>query len=138
MSEEHPPGPVEPPLHLASTARPLLPNRAARTCKPIEDELLLERPRLQQPRPLAPDRALPLYRDIIAEYIAQPIPRAYESAQPYLHKVKALLAKTNHAAEWSRYVANLRQTPRAKRRFLEVLDRLKQAAQASPRRPPRG
>jgi uncharacterized protein (TIGR00730 family) len=44
-----------------SASQPLVPNpslnRAARTGKPTEDELLLERPKLDAPRPRAPERA---------------------------------------------------------------------------------
>jgi uncharacterized protein (TIGR00730 family) len=61
MSKEPPREPVEQHLHVPSAARPLVPNpslnRAARTGKPTEDELLLERPRLHEPQPRAPERA---------------------------------------------------------------------------------
>ena len=50
-----------PPRHPPAASQPLVPNpslnRAARTGKPTEDELLLERPKLDAPRPRAPERA---------------------------------------------------------------------------------
>jgi uncharacterized protein (TIGR00730 family) len=55
------PGPAEQPIEVPSAARPLVPNlslnRAARTGKPTEDELLLQRPTPAEPRPRAPEHA---------------------------------------------------------------------------------
>jgi uncharacterized Zn finger protein len=71
-----------------------------------------------------PDRALELYRSIIERDVARTSPSAYEDALPYLRKVRALLHKQNRDAEWTAYLAGLREQHRRKRRFLEVLDRL--------------
>jgi uncharacterized Zn finger protein len=71
-----------------------------------------------------PDRAAALYRQIIEAYVARTSPSAYESARPYLRKLRALLQKTGRAAEWTAYLSHLRTTERRKRKFMEVLDRL--------------
>jgi uncharacterized Zn finger protein len=71
-----------------------------------------------------PDRAIALYRQIIEEHIARTSPSAYEAARPFLRKLRDLLQERNRQAEWSRYLAQLRDANRRKRRLLEVLDRL--------------
>ncbi len=71
-----------------------------------------------------PDRAIALYQQIIEEHIARTSPSAYESARPYLRKLRDLLQRQDREAEWSRYLAQLRDANRRKRRLLEVLDRL--------------
>lgn len=71
-----------------------------------------------------PDRAIALYREIIEGQIARTIPSAYEAARPYLRKLRDLLQRLDRHAEWSRYLAQLRDANRRKRRLLEVLDRL--------------
>ncbi len=71
-----------------------------------------------------PDRAADMYREIIAAFVAQTSPSAYEQALPYLRKLRALLGRLGRGAEWDRYLAGLRETERRKRRFMEVLDRI--------------
>jgi uncharacterized Zn finger protein len=71
-----------------------------------------------------PDRALALYREIIAGLLAHTKVWAYEQARPTLRKVKALLEKNKRAGEWAQYLAELRETHHRKPRLLEVLDRV--------------
>ncbi|HEY7328766.1 MAG TPA: hypothetical protein VH592_14080 [Gemmataceae bacterium] len=71
-----------------------------------------------------PDRAIALYQQIIEGLVARTSPSAYEAARPYLRKLRDLLHRQKRQAEWSRYLTQLRDTNRRKRRFLEVLDRL--------------
>lgn len=71
-----------------------------------------------------PDRAIALYKQIIEGLIARTSSSAYEAARPYLRKLRDLLQKQKRQAEWSRYLAQLREANRRKRRLLEVLDRL--------------
>jgi uncharacterized Zn finger protein len=69
-----------------------------------------------------PDRAASLYQAIIARYIAQTSPSAYEAALPYLRKLRQLLHRLGRTEEWRQYLARLRETERRKRRLMEVLD----------------
>jgi uncharacterized Zn finger protein len=71
-----------------------------------------------------PDRAIMFYQQIIERHIAQTSPSAYEAARPFLRKLRDLLQRLNRQTEWTRYLAQLRDTNRRKRRLLEVLDRL--------------
>jgi uncharacterized Zn finger protein len=71
-----------------------------------------------------PERAEALYRDLIDRYITQTSAAAYESALPYLRKLKALLQRNRRGAEWTKYLAGLREAHPRKRRLLDVLDRL--------------
>ncbi|HTU23538.1 MAG TPA: hypothetical protein VMG10_36215 [Gemmataceae bacterium] len=71
-----------------------------------------------------PDRAIALYQQIIEGHVARTSPSAYEAARPYLRKLRDLLQRRKRQAEWSRYLAQLRDANHRKRRFLEVLDRL--------------
>jgi uncharacterized Zn finger protein len=71
-----------------------------------------------------PERAAALYRDLIAGHIAVTKVSAYELAEPYLVKLKALLTRNRRAGEWAEYLTGLRQTHARKPRLLEVLDRV--------------
>ena len=71
-----------------------------------------------------PDRALALYQSVIEADVARTSPSAYESALPYLRKVRDLLHKQKRAADWTAYLASLRERHRRKSRFMEVLDRV--------------
>ncbi len=71
-----------------------------------------------------PHRAIALYQQIIEGLIARTSPSAYESARPYLRKLRDLLQQQKRQAEWTHYLAQLREANRRKRRLLEVLDRL--------------
>ena len=70
-----------------------------------------------------PDRAVALYLDLIAGILAITKVSAYESAEPSLVSLKALLTKNNRAAEWTHYLNGLLETHARKPRLLEVLNR---------------
>ncbi len=71
-----------------------------------------------------PERAEALYRDLIAGHLAHTHVSAYESAEPYLVKLKALLTRNRRTAEWAKYLKDLRETHFRKPRLMEVLDRV--------------
>jgi uncharacterized Zn finger protein len=71
-----------------------------------------------------PDRAVALYRDLIAGHLAVTKVSAYEAAKPYLVKLKALLTRNNRTDEWTHYLNGLRETHARKLRLIEVLDRV--------------
>jgi len=71
-----------------------------------------------------PDRALTLYRKVVESQIALTSPSAYDAALPYLRKVRDLLRRLGRDAEWPRYLGEIRDANRRKRRLLEALDRL--------------
>jgi uncharacterized Zn finger protein len=74
-----------------------------------------------------PDRAASLYRDVIAGHLAVTKVSAYESAKPYLVKLKTLLTRNNRAAEWTQYLDGLRETHARKPRLLQVLDQVERS-----------
>jgi uncharacterized Zn finger protein len=71
-----------------------------------------------------PDRAAAIYRSIAEREIAMTSPAHYEAALPYLRKLRALLQRQGKEAEWNRYLTEVRETNRRKRKLLELLDRL--------------
>jgi uncharacterized Zn finger protein len=73
-----------------------------------------------------PQRALAIYQEIIADHINRASPSSYEAALPYLRKAHQLLQRLGRDAEWTAYLAELRETHRRKRRLMEVLDRIEQ------------
>jgi uncharacterized Zn finger protein len=71
-----------------------------------------------------PDRAAAIYRQIAEREIAMTSPAHYEAALPFLRKLRALLQRQGKEEEWNRYLAEVRETNRRKRKLLELLDRL--------------
>ncbi len=71
-----------------------------------------------------PERAIAIWKQLAEGQIAQVQPSAYEVAVDYLGKVADLQARHGQDDEWRRYLAELRQTHKRKRRLLELLDRL--------------
>jgi uncharacterized Zn finger protein len=71
-----------------------------------------------------PERAAAIYQRAIEALVAQTSPSSYEQAAPHLKKLRALWRKAGRVAEWTAYVAKLREEHRRKRRWLEVLDRV--------------
>jgi uncharacterized Zn finger protein len=71
-----------------------------------------------------PERAMAIYRQIAEADIARTSPRGYEDALPWLRKLRDLLQRLNREAEWTSYLAELRDKNRRKRKLLETLDRL--------------
>ena len=71
-----------------------------------------------------PERAIAIWKQLAEGQIAQVQPSAYEVAVDYLGKVADLQARHGQDDEWRRYLAELRQTHKRKRRLLELLDSL--------------
>jgi uncharacterized Zn finger protein len=71
-----------------------------------------------------PDAALDIWWRLAENEIARVTPSAYEVAGGYLGKMKAVYARLGRSDEWRRLLDGLRTANRARRRMLEVLDRL--------------
>jgi len=71
-----------------------------------------------------PERAIAIWKQLAEAQIAQTQPRAYEAAVGYLQNVADLMRQQGRDDEWRRYLAELRQTHKRKRRLLEMLDSL--------------
>jgi uncharacterized Zn finger protein len=56
--------------------------------------------------------------------IARTDVRAYETAAGYLRAIGRVRARQGRPADWRRYIDELRQANRRKRRLVEILDRL--------------
>ena len=74
-----------------------------------------------------PDVAVKLWKKMAEKLIAE---TAYEQAVACLRKAETVCTREHREAEWSTYVAKLREDNRRRRKFLQVLDRLQH-----PRRP---
>ena len=72
----------------------------------------------------APDRAAELWKKLAEREIAAVKPSAYENAAGYLRKLSGLLKKLSREAEWTDYLARIRDVHRKKRRLMEILDTL--------------
>jgi uncharacterized Zn finger protein len=68
-----------------------------------------------------PERALGLYRELIAALIKA---THYESAAPFLERVRDLLVARGRQSDWATYLAGLRGNDRRKRRLMAVLDQV--------------
>lgn len=71
-----------------------------------------------------PNVSLAIWREVVDRLIAEVKPRAYQDAAGFLRQMRKVYEATNRQEEWQALVAELRQTHRAKRRLLEVLDSL--------------
>ncbi len=72
-----------------------------------------------------PADALPLYQREIEPLIQQTNNTAYASAVSFLQKVHGLMLRLNQQVEFGALVAHLRQTYKAKRNFIALLDQQK-------------
>ena len=72
-----------------------------------------------------PADALPLYQREIEPLIQQTNNTAYANAISFLHKVHDLMLRLNQQAEFQVLVAHLRQTYKAKRNFIALLNQQK-------------
>jgi uncharacterized Zn finger protein len=72
-----------------------------------------------------PERSIALYRERIEALVDVTQPAAYQTAGQLLRKLRKVLSTQNRAAEWDTFVSELRTKHQRKRKFLEVLDRLK-------------
>jgi uncharacterized Zn finger protein len=71
-----------------------------------------------------PDRAITIWKQLAEAQIEQTSPPAYQGAAGYLRKLGRLLERQGRADEWRRYLNNLREANKRKRRLLEILDGL--------------
>lgn len=71
-----------------------------------------------------PDLALSIWRACSDRLIARVKPSAYEEAAPHLQRMHRVYRQENRLKEWSALLAGLRAKHKAKRRLMEVLDRL--------------
>lgn len=72
-----------------------------------------------------PADALPIYQREIEPLIQQTNNSAYASAISFLHNVHDLMLRLNQQAEFQAFVAHLRQTYKAKRNFIALLNQQK-------------
>jgi len=71
-----------------------------------------------------PELAIVIWKEIAEAQIAQTQTKAYEVAARYLRKIYHVLEKQGRDEEWHRYLAEIRETNKRKRRLLEILDGL--------------
>lgn len=71
-----------------------------------------------------PDVALAIWREAVDRLIAKVKPRAYTDAAGFLRQMGKVYEATGRQAEWRSLLSELRQTHKAKRRLLEVLNSL--------------
>jgi len=71
-----------------------------------------------------PELAIVIWKGIAEAKIAQTQTKAYEVAARYLRKIYHVLEKQGRDGEWHRYLAEIRETNKRKRRLLEILDGL--------------
>jgi uncharacterized Zn finger protein len=71
-----------------------------------------------------PTRAAAIWQQLAEARIAQTNPTSYQEAAVFLRKLRRVWTGRGKAADWSRYVAELRAANRRKRRLIETLDAL--------------
>lgn len=71
-----------------------------------------------------PDIALTIWRSIVDDLIAQVKPKAYQEAAGYLRFMRKVYMNNGLDMKWQELLNELRITHKAKRRLMEVLDRL--------------
>jgi uncharacterized Zn finger protein len=71
-----------------------------------------------------PETAVTIWKEVVAGFIAQTQPAAYQKAKPYLKKMRALYKRIDETQEWEDYISDLRKRYKRKRRLMEVLDSL--------------
>lgn len=72
----------------------------------------------------APERAIGIWKNLAEREISRVSPNAYLEAARYLRKAAKVAGKGERRAAWDRYLADLKETHRRKRRLLEILARL--------------
>ncbi len=72
----------------------------------------------------APDRAVEMWKRKAEGLIALVKPKAYQEAAVYLKKAGKLMVREKKSSEWKRYLQNLKQEQKRKRRLVEILDGL--------------
>ena len=71
-----------------------------------------------------PDIALEIWRELAEQQISRVKTSAYKVAGGYLRKAKALYDEIGHGKQWQEYIAAIRAKHKAKRKLMEVLDKL--------------
>jgi uncharacterized Zn finger protein len=72
-----------------------------------------------------PERALPIYKELIAPTLAQTNNVAYDEAIELLRKMRKAMASLNREAEFDDYLVALRVEYKRKRNFIKLLDGLR-------------
>ncbi|MGH8727249.1 MAG: DUF6880 family protein [Burkholderiales bacterium] len=81
----------------------------------------------------SPDDAIAIYKDQIAPIVRLTNNQAYDDAAGVLRRIRDLMAHTGKAADFSAYLDSVRAQHKAKRNFMQRLDRL--AVEATPNDP---
>lgn len=71
-----------------------------------------------------PDFSLKAWRKLAEQSISAGNPRGYESAIPYLNRIKSLYGDLKRTDEWNKYLAELYETNKRRPRMKDVLDRI--------------
>jgi len=71
-----------------------------------------------------PDETLAIWKRVAEWEINRVKPAAYRAAAPYLRKIRALYRKLKRGDEWNNYLASLKAKHKAKRRLMEILEKL--------------
>jgi uncharacterized Zn finger protein len=69
-----------------------------------------------------PERALPIYKELIAPTLSQTNNTAYDEAIKLLRKMRKLMSRLDRIAEFEDYVIALRVEYKRKRNFIKLLD----------------
>ena len=72
-----------------------------------------------------PERSIAIYKERAAALVETGQQNAYQTAGQLLRKLRKVLSPLHRTAEWEGFVLELRTKHQRKRKFLEVLDRLK-------------
>jgi len=71
-----------------------------------------------------PEAAIEIWQAITEDLIGQAKPRAYEEAAGYLRRMRSLYQQQRRLDHWKALLDGIRQRHKAKRRLMDVLDRL--------------
>lgn len=71
-----------------------------------------------------PDATLDIWRTLAENQIGQVKPKAYQAAARYLRMMRDLYARQRRLSEWRQLLDDLRARHKAKRRLMEIIDRL--------------
>jgi len=71
-----------------------------------------------------PDFSLKTWRELAEQNISAGNPRGYESAIPYLNRIKLLYEELKRTNEWNKYLAELYETNKRRPRMKDVLDKI--------------
>jgi uncharacterized Zn finger protein len=71
-----------------------------------------------------PDMSLEIWRSAAEKLIAEVKPKSYQQAIPSLKSMRNVYQKQRRIDEWHKYIAELRIKHKAKRKLLELLDKM--------------